>query len=40
MDKAGSHIGVRHWSEVWVDRAVAAGQASPPLTSVIPHPGV
>jgi hypothetical protein len=34
MNQAGSRVGVRRWSGVWVDRAVAAGPAYPPFTSL------
>jgi hypothetical protein len=34
MNRAGSRVGVRRWSEVWVDRAVASGQAPPTFTAL------
>jgi len=34
MNQAGSRVGVRRWSGVWVDRAVASGQAHPLFTSL------
>jgi hypothetical protein len=34
MNQAGSRVGVRRWSGVWVDRAFAASQGHPPFTSL------
>lgn len=34
MKPAGSCVGARCWSGIWVDRAVAPGQAHPPFTSL------
>jgi hypothetical protein len=34
MNRAGSFVGARHSTGVWVDRAVTSGQAYPPSTSL------
>jgi hypothetical protein len=34
MNRAGSRVGARCWSGVWVDRAVGPGQAYPHVTTL------